>query len=77
MKKIKPRYLKVIRLFLATLFFSAGIAHYLYHEVFTEVIPEMLPFRTLINSLVGTLEIALAILFFSKYKHVAYLTSFF
>ena len=61
---------------LASIFLTAGVAHFLFEELFTEVIPKVLPFRSLLNQIVGTLEVLLAFLYFSKIQKVAYLLSF-
>lgn len=56
--------------FFTVMFLSAGIAHFLVPGVFLKAMPPIFPFPFFINILVGILEIALAISFWTKFRKI-------
>ena len=67
---------ELIRIILAGMFFTAGVSHFLFHELFTDVIPKFLPLRPFLNQLVGVIEIVLGVLYYSSFKKIAYYLTF-
>ena len=67
---------KYLRLFLAVMLITAGLAHLFFRKEFTEAIPSIIPFKEEVNILVAITEIVLGALFFSAFKTAAYKSTF-
>ena len=67
---------KYVRLLLAVMLITAGLAHLFFSKEFTEAIPSIIPFKEEVNILVAITEIVLGTLFFSAFKTAAYRGTF-
>lgn len=63
--------------FFTAMFLVAGIAHFIFPQIFVEAMPPYLPFPFFLNTLVGIIEIFLALSFWTKYRKLGVYFSIF
>ena len=71
--RLNTRYIKI---FLAVMLITAGLAHVFFREEFTAAIPEIIPLKSKVNFVVAIIEVVLGTLYFTSFKKTAYKATF-